>query len=152
MLKNAEADWLRVAAAVVRRGDGTVLVARRPGPGTEGGRWEFPGGKLEAGESFRQCLVRELKEELAVDIEVRKLLCVVRQEVGRTGIELVVYEAGLVSGEPAALEHAGLAWAEPAALEEDDFCEPDRPVVRLLRRQRPAGEGTAAGRSEQKAG
>ena len=152
MLKTAAPDWLRVAAAVIKRGDGTVLIARRSGPGPEGGRWEFPVGKLETGESFRQCLVRELKEELAVDIEVRKLLCVVRHEVGPSGIELVVYEAGLVSGEPAALEHDGLLWAEPAAMEEGDFCEPDRPVVRLLKRERQAGDKTAAGRPEQKAG
>jgi 8-oxo-dGTP diphosphatase len=111
--------------AVVR--DGLVLAAYRSGP--EGG-WEFPGGKVEPGETEEQAAVREIREELDLEIKVGASL-------GPTvaisdKYELRVYLASIVAGEPVRREHAELRWFGPAELVAMDWLAPDRPFVREL--------------------
>jgi 8-oxo-dGTP diphosphatase len=111
----------------VVRGD-RVLAAYRPGP--EGG-WEFPGGKVEPGESEAQAALRELREELELDVEIGASL--------GPGVDisdkyrLHVYRATVVSGEPVRTEHSELRWFAAAELVEEDWLVPDRPFVRVLR-------------------
>ncbi len=96
-----------VVAAVIER-DGQYLVAKRPMGKRHGGMWEFPGGKLEANETFADAARRELAEELAVQVvEVGEVLA----EVGDPGASFVVsYVAVKMVGEPQMLEHQELAW------------------------------------------
>jgi len=114
-----------VGVAVVR--DGLVLAAYRPGP--EGG-WEFPGGKVEPGETEEQAAVREIREELDLEIKVGASLgpAVEISEHYR----LHVYLATIVDGEPVRREHAELRWFGAAELDEADWLVPDRPFVREL--------------------
>lgn len=113
-----------VGAAIVR--DGRVLAARR----TSGG-WEFPGGKVEPGETEVAALVRECREELGAGVSVGAL---VGAAPVAAELELRVYVATLVDGEPAPLlDHDELRWLAPADLDDVDWLPADRPLVAALR-------------------
>ena len=118
-----------VAAAIAR--DGRYLVARRTRPADVAGRWEFPGGKVEPGETDAQALAREIREELGVDIEV------VRRIPGEWTLHddlvLHLYVARLITGEPQPLDHHDqLRWVTTAQFDEIDWLESDREAVDAL--------------------
>jgi 8-oxo-dGTP diphosphatase len=119
-----------VGAAIVR--GARVLAARRSAPPELAGGWEFPGGKVEAGEDDHSALVRECREELGVGITVGGLLAETRI---RDGLVLRVYLAELRTGVPEALaDHDGLRWLTVAELHDVPWLAPDRPAVEALRR------------------
>jgi 8-oxo-dGTP diphosphatase len=114
-----------VGAAIVR--DGRVLAARRSAPPELAGQWEFPGGKVEAGESERAALVRECREELGVDIEPGERLA---EATIRPGLVLRLYRATLLTGEPAALQdHDELRWLGADELDSVPWLPADRPLL-----------------------
>jgi 8-oxo-dGTP diphosphatase len=121
------APRLVVGAAVVD-GDGRLLAAQRTRPPELAGKWEFPGGKVEPGESPQQALVRECREELGVELEVADLLGEVQVGIG----PMYVYRARIVSGTPIAYEHAEVRWLEPGAWFSVDWIEVDLPLVEQL--------------------
>ena len=131
----------KVVAAVIER-DGKILVARRRKDIRFGGLWEFPGGKLEAGEDPEKGLERELREEFSVQTRVEGLLLSVPYHSPTLSIELLAYKVVHVSGEYRPVDHDEVRWVEPAGLDESAFTEPDRPVVRFLK-------STAAGAGEE---
>jgi 8-oxo-dGTP diphosphatase len=122
----AEAARVRVLAAVARRGD-RYLVARRPAHKRHGGLWEFPGGKLEAGESVEDGLRRELREELDVELEAvgRALLSVADPE----SVFRIEFIEVSISGEPRCLEHAGIGWMTASELRAMPLAPSDRAFV-----------------------
>jgi 8-oxo-dGTP diphosphatase len=123
---------VRVVAAVFRR-DGLVLACRRAADRPAGGRWEFPGGKIEPGETPQQALCREIGEELGVAITVGALLDISRTNIGDTTIELSCYLVEQFHPDPViSTDHDQLAWRQPADLPTMDFAEPDLPAVRLI--------------------
>lgn len=125
---------LRVVAAVIRR-DGRVLACRRRPERAAGGLWEFPGGKLEPGESAEAALVREIGEELGIGIRVNGELTTDDTRVGSRFIRLICLEAELSDAEPtASTDHDELRWVAPAELDALPWAEPDLPAVRLLQR------------------
>ncbi|HKC27910.1 MAG TPA: (deoxy)nucleoside triphosphate pyrophosphohydrolase [Jatrophihabitans sp.] len=119
-----------VGAAIVRAG--RVLAARRSPANRHGGGWEFPGGKVEPGESDEDALVRECREELGATVTVDQRL----GHVTDGGIALTLYAAQLMAGEPVALvDHDELRWLAPADLDSVDWLPIDRdllPAVRAL--------------------
>lgn len=119
-----------VGAAIIRSGQ--VLAAQRAAPATAAGRWEFPGGKVEPGESEHEALVRECDEELGAQVEV---LGRVGADVPMvTGAILRLYLARLVDGsEPRALEHAELRWLAADALDSVPWLPADAPLTEALR-------------------
>jgi A/G-specific adenine glycosylase len=121
-----------VAAAVIRRGE-RVLIARRPSQGLLGGMWEFPGGKLEAGEGFPEALKREIREELGVEIEVGEELGQYRHAYTHFRVTLHAFEARLTGAEPEPLEASELAWVEPSRLGEYPMGKIDRIISNDLR-------------------
>ena len=123
---------VRVVAAVVRRGD-AILVSRRHAHAARGGQWEFPGGKVEPGETEPEALRREIAEELGCGLEVGGLVVRHVHRYPDLEVELAFYACRLPAGaEPRPLGVAALEWAPDHALGGYDFCEADLPVLPLL--------------------
>jgi len=120
---------ITVTAAILFDDRGRVLVGQRPAGKRLGGLWEFPGGKLEPGETPEACLARELHEELGVTARIGVLLgeSVHTYEFGT--IRLVAYEAVCESGAPRPLDHQKLDWVAPGALADLDLTPADRPLL-----------------------
>ncbi|TVQ91673.1 MAG: (deoxy)nucleoside triphosphate pyrophosphohydrolase [Deltaproteobacteria bacterium] len=130
---SASLSPLRVVAGVLIR-RGAVLAALR-GPGRPlAGSWEFPGGKVEDGESDRAALRRELREELDIDVEVGERLGISRWSGGRRPILLVAYRCVLTLGEPIATEHEALAWLRPHELGSVPWAPADIPLLPSVER------------------
>lgn len=130
------AEPLRVVCAVLERGD-RVLAARRPEGKALAGLWEFPGGKIEPGETPPEALVRELREELGIEAVVGAALTPVRHAHPGGLLELHPFRCR-TGGEPAAAEHAELRWCLPEELEALAWAPADIPIVRELLAARPA--------------
>ncbi|MDW8227844.1 MAG: (deoxy)nucleoside triphosphate pyrophosphohydrolase, partial [Anaerolineales bacterium] len=113
-----------------------VLLAQRPSRGLLGGLWEFPGGKVEPGESLPEALRREIREELAVDIQVGAPLGVYRHAYTHFRITLHAFLCSLDVGEPRPLEAPALAWVDLASLEDYPMGKVDRLIARQLMRNR----------------
>lgn len=126
-----------VAAAVITRVDGRVLVTQRNPDDRLGGLWEFPGGRREERETLRECLAREMREELAVEVEVEEPLVVVRHAYAHFRITLHAFRCRLVTGEPRCLDCAAFRWVGCAELDGLPMSVADRKVAEALQRQRP---------------
>jgi 8-oxo-dGTP diphosphatase len=122
-----------VLAAVIRRGE-RYLLALRPASKRYGGLWEFPGGKVEPGESWLEAARRELKEELDVAVSGAGEP-VYRRKDPASSFEIVFVHVG-VTGEPRALEHDEVRWVEPLAMAALELAPADRAFVEewLVRR------------------
>lgn len=121
-----------VAAAIIRR-EHRILITRRPAESHLAGLWEFPGGKVESGESLEAALVREIREELGVEIRVHREFHSVEHHYPVRSVRLHFFECTIDEGEPQALEADGLAWVEPSELNQYPFPEADQALVVLLR-------------------
>lgn len=112
---------LVVAAALVGL-DGLVFLHRRPLKAVHGGLWEFPGGKVNAGETAEFALCRELSEELDIGVEERDLeplafaSGLTAQESGRRALVILLYTCRRWTGEPRCVEGAAIGWFEPARI------------------------------------
>ncbi|MFD0784499.1 (deoxy)nucleoside triphosphate pyrophosphohydrolase [Micromonospora azadirachtae] len=120
-----------VGAAIIR--DGRVLACARSAPPEVAGMWEFPGGKVEPGESEPEALARECVEELAVRVEIGdRVGRDVKMAHGRSVLK--VYAARLLGDdEPQLLEHSGLRWLSAAELDSVTWLPADAPIVAALR-------------------
>ena len=129
-----------VAAAATRRDDDRILVAQRNQDDMLGGLWEFPGGRCEDGETLPECLVREMREELGVEVEVEAPLVVVRHAYTHFRITLHAFRCRLVSGEPRCLDCAAFRWVRLAELDALPMSVADRKVAQALKEWQPAAE------------
>jgi len=120
-----------VTAAVLHR-NGSVLIARRPSRGLLGGLWEFPGGKLELGETLPQGLAREIREELGAEIEVGQPVGVYQHAFTHFRITLHAFHCQLIAGEPQPLEASELRWVPPAGLKQFPMGKVDRQISQEL--------------------
>lgn len=124
---------LRIVVGGALLHEGRVLAARRSAPPEFAGRWEFPGGKAEPGETPAQALVRELREELGV--ETRALERVPGAWPVRADLELHIWTAELLAGTPEPLQdHSELRWLTAAELDSVDWLDQDRFALPLVRR------------------
>ena len=121
----------QVTAAVLVK-DGKILIAQRKLGDALAGKWEFPGGKLEPGETPEVCLCRELREEFGVDTKIGAFICSSKFEYKHLPIELLAYRAEHLSGEFKLNDHDRIEWVSPSELPNYDFCSADLPVVELL--------------------
>jgi 8-oxo-dGTP diphosphatase len=119
---------LWVVAGLVFDASGRVLIAQRPAGKALAGRWEFPGGKVAASETADAAIVRELREELGIEVHDAAVY------PGRT-IWLDVWVIKGWSGQPQGLDAQSLAWVEPSRLREHDILEADAPIVAALSRR-----------------
>ncbi len=126
-----------VVAAALLRGDGRVLMQRRPPGKAHGGVWEFPGGKVEAGESLEAALARELAEELGIALDPAALVpAAFAAEPPQPGavrrLILALYAARAWGGEPLALEGGEVQWFEPSEMAALEMPPLDVPLVARL--------------------
>jgi 8-oxo-dGTP diphosphatase len=126
---------IEVVAGAVYDADGRVLIAQRPAGKPLAGRWEFPGGKLDPGEEPFAGLVRELREELGIEVRAGERLIRYSHEYPDRTVWLDMWVvtdwAGAVQGH----DGQALRWVEPARLQEHDILEADQPIVEALQRR-----------------
>jgi 8-oxo-dGTP diphosphatase len=130
-----EKPLLLVAAAALIDVDGRVLICQRPEGKALAGLWEFPGGKVEAGETPEACLIRELQEELGITVTGACLAPFVFASHGYERFHLLMplYLCRRWEGQVTAKEHKALAWVRPAALTDYPMPPADAPLVAWLR-------------------
>ena len=126
-----------VAAALIFR-EGRLLITQRHATSHLGGLWEFPGGKCEAGETFEACLVREIREELGVEILVGALFAEVTHAYPEKTVRLKFFWCTLAKGEPQAVDCAAVRWVEKGELAGFDFPAADAQLLEQLKSPRLA--------------
>ena len=128
---------IKVAAAIIRQNQRMLLTRRRPDSYLPG-LWEFPGGKVERGESFTDALHRELREELGIEVEVIDEFHTVTHRYPDRSVELHFFNCTIVHGEPRAIEVAEFRWVNSSDLLSYDFPEADLELVERLARPHPS--------------
>jgi 8-oxo-dGTP diphosphatase len=134
---------IHVVAAALYDASGHVLIAERPAGKHLAGRWEFPGGKVAAGESEREALARELHEELGVTVLAARPLVRCSHDYGDRQVELSLWIVERHSGIPRSLDGQRLRWVMPRALVHEDILEADRPFIDALRELDESGPASA---------
>jgi len=122
---------LEVSAGLIFRA-GRLLIAQRHAAAHQGGLWEFPGGKREAGESFEDCLTRELREELGVEVAVGRMLESVDHHYPEQSVHLRFFLCRLTAGEPRALGCAAVRWVARSELAGFAFPAADAGLIQRL--------------------
>ena len=123
-------NCIEVSAALIFRA-GKLLITQRHADAHLGGLWEFPGGKREAGESFEQCLVREIREELGVEIAVGEVFAEIAHDYPEKSVHLKFFICKLIAGEPQPIDCAAMKWIAQPELAAHEFPAAD---VQLLAR------------------
>ena len=118
---------IRVSAAVIHR-DGKIFATQR-GYGEYKGKWEFPGGKREEGESGEEALYREIREELDSKVEIEKLICTTDFDYPTFHLTMDVYLASLVEGKLTLLEHEDAKWVSLDSIDNLDWLPADWSVI-----------------------
>ncbi len=124
---------LQVAVGVVRNADGHILLTQRAKQAHQGGLWEFPGGKLEPGETVVEALRRELREEVGIAIEEATPLIKIHHHYPDLEVLLDVWRVDGFSGEACACEGQAMLWVAPADLNRYDFPAANRPIIAAAR-------------------
>jgi 8-oxo-dGTP diphosphatase len=133
-LSDGPAELFHVVAVALIDGDGRVLVQQRPAGKPMAGLWEFPGGKIEPGETPEGALIRELGEELGIDVEAACLApaAFASEALGDRHLLLLLYICRKWSGVVTAHHAAALKWVRPVALHGLDMPPADKPLIGLL--------------------
>lgn len=121
---------IQVAAGVVRNPDGQILITQRPQHVHQGGLWEFPGGKLETGESVQQALYRELREEVGISVLQASRLIRVAHDYGDKQVLLDVWQVTAFADQAYACEGQALMWVDPEQLTDFDFPAANWPIIK----------------------
>lgn len=123
---------INVVAAVIRDEAGRILITQRNLKKAQGGLWEFPGGKIEPEETKEHAIVREIKEELDVDIEYKDYLAEKVFEYPEKTINLIALECKKINGEIRLLEHESYAWVYEKELNDYEFAPADLFIIEKL--------------------
>src|SRR5882757_1598181 len=123
---------IEVSAALIFDG-GRLLITQRQAGSHLGGLWEFPGGKREAGETFEQCLAREIREELGVEISVGELFEEISHDYPEKSVHLKFFLCKLLSGEPQMLDCAAVKWVTRTELAGFEFPAADAQLLKKLK-------------------
>ena len=123
---------IRVSAAIIKNQDKEILICQRGAGGSCQFLWEFPGGKIEEGETPEEGLVRECKEELDIGISVQKLFAHTTHSYPERDIEFLFFNASLKDGIPTPTVHNSIKWVSPELLRHYEFCPADVLVVEKL--------------------
>ncbi|QFT55958.1 8-oxo-dGTP diphosphatase MutT [Microbulbifer sp. THAF38] len=123
---------IHVAVGIVRRSDGKILIARRPDHLHMGGRWEFPGGKVEAGESVQQALTRELREEVAIEVQQLQPLLKIQHDYAEKTVLLDTWQVTAFTGEAQGREGQETAWVAVKELKNYQFPDANQAIIEAI--------------------
>lgn len=120
-----------VVAALIWRGE-KFMICQRPAHKARGLLWEFVGGKVEAGETKEEALIRECQEELAVRLLVGEVFMDVTHEYPDLTVHLTLFHATIAEGEPQKLEHNDIRWITPQEIPNYEFCPADTEILEKI--------------------
>jgi len=123
---------VHVAVGVIVNDRGSILIAKRPDQTHQGGLWEFPGGKVEPGETLFDALKRELREELAIDVLTTEPLIKIRHDYGDKIVLLDVHKVIRFAGEPQGNEGQPIQWVSPEQLTNHEFPAANVPIITAI--------------------
>jgi 8-oxo-dGTP diphosphatase len=121
---------LKVTCAIIIQ-DNRILVTQNPAESDHPFQWEFPGGKIKPGELAKDCIVREIREELGIEINILKTLNSIAFDYGFKKIELIPFLCSIKTGEIKLYEHHAFAWVKVTDLENIDFSGADLELIRI---------------------
>lgn len=124
-------QWIPVVAGFLKK-EGRILVGQRPENNSLAGLWEFPGGKIELGESPEEALARELSEELGIEAEIGELKLSVTHSYNDVGIVILFYEVLYWKGQPKAKHHLMLDWIYPEELKDRSIPDANKKVLEKI--------------------
>lgn len=122
---------IKVAAAIIHEND-KILICQRGAGGNCAFLWEFPGGKLESGETMEQCVIRECREELGIGIAIKRIFAKTAYQYPDKEIEFTFFEAEFIDGGIILEVHNDFKWVSPSELKNYLFCPADEPIVKKL--------------------
>ena len=120
-----------VVAALIWNGD-KFMICQRPAHKARALLWEFVGGKVEQGETKEQALIRECKEELAIDLSVGDVFMDVTHEYPDITVHLTLFNAAIAEGEPQKIEHNDIRWIATSEIPNYEFCPADEEILDML--------------------
>jgi A/G-specific adenine glycosylase len=124
-----------IGVGVIWNDQKQILIDRRRAGGLMGGLWEFPGGKIEAGETIEDCIKREIKEELAIDIEVGDRLITIEHNYSHFSVRLIVHHCRHLAGVPQTVECDEIRWVTLDEIDGFSFPEANSKIIAALRPQ-----------------
>lgn len=124
----------KVVAALIWDGD-RFMICQRPAHKARGLLWEFVGGKVEPGETLEAALIRECREELAVELTVGDVFMQVVHAYPDITVELTLFHAAIASGIPQKIEHEDIQWITPAQIPGYDFCPADTEILERIMKE-----------------
>lgn len=122
----------QIGVAVIRNAAGYILIDKRKAQGLMGSLWEFPGGKVEPNETVEDCIRREIKEELGINIAVKERLITIEHDYEKFKVTLFVHNCLHLSGEPQPLECDEIAWVTAACLDNYNFPAANQSIISTL--------------------
>lgn len=125
--------YVEVVAALIWE-SGKFLICQRPANKARALLWEFVGGKVEKGESKEKALIRECREELAIDIVVDSVFIEVTHDYPDITIHLTLFDSRIVGGELKLLEHNAMAWITPFEIDNYEFCPADEVILEKIKK------------------
>jgi len=123
---------INVVAGIIKNADNKILIAQRNLHKSQGGLWEFPGGKIEQGETREEAIVREIKEELKIDISPIRYVDERVFEYPDKTINLIAIECKYEGGALTKTEHEAVAWVSPNEMKEYEFAPADEFIVKYI--------------------
>ena len=124
--------YKQIGVAVIWNQSGQILIDKRKIGGALGGLWEFPGGKIEQGETVADCIVREIREELAIDITVGEYLISIEHTYPTFQITLIVHHCQYIGGTPQPIESDEIRWVEVSELNKYEFPAANVAIIRAI--------------------
>lgn len=124
-----------IGVAVIWNDMGQILIDRRLPEGVMGGLWEFPGGKIELGETVEECIKREIHEELGIEIEVGEHLITIDHTYTHLRVTLTVHHCRYLAGVPQPIECAEIRWVNLDELEQFEFPQANFQIIQVLRQR-----------------
>jgi mutator protein MutT len=125
----------QIGVAIIINDRGEILIDRRLDQGAMANLWEFPGGKVEPGESFEECVIREIKEEIGLDIAIEQHLATFDHDYPQFHLTFGAYHCSVVAGEPKAIACQEVRWVTPKELSNFNFPEANYVLIELIQTQ-----------------